>query len=403
MKRPVAAVCSKTCLIQLMIVLALSSALLLREAYAAGPLYVAPSGNDASSCLSAATACKTITGALAKAASGDTIYVQSGTYNNSTTIVIAKNITIIGADATNTIINGNDAQSLAVMRLASPYSAYISNVTIRNGGIGFDNRGNLSLSNSIVSDNGASGFGGGIYTDDGATLALQNVIVRNNRAQGGGGIYKNGAGAMSMTNVTISGNSAVYAGGIYNASDGTTLTNVTISGNQAATSCGGDFCGGGAITSFGSITLTNVTINENSDGLKGGTNFGSFTLNNTILAGSTASTNCATGIRITSGGHNLDSGNSCGLTGPGDLVNTAPLLAALANNGGLTPTHALLEGSSAIDGGDNTTCPTTDQRGMPRPVDGNADQVALCDIGAYEAVPQVRGQNSMFLPLAFRP
>lgn len=376
--------------------------LLLPEAYAVGPLYVAPYGNDANNCLSPATACKTLPGALSKAASGDTINVASGTYDNNATIIISKDVTIVGAGAAKTIINGNDADQLAVMRLFDPYTARISGVTIQNGGIGFHNGGNLVLTDSIVTNNGASSFGGGINVDADATLELRNVIVSNNRAQGGGGIYKNGAGRMTITNVTITGNSATYGGGIYNASTDTTLTNVTISGNQAATSCGGDFCGGGAITSFGDITLTNVTITHNSDGLKGGTYVGTFTLKNTIIANSTASTNCAAGVRITSAGHNLDSGTTCGIVGPGDMQNTMPLLGPLTNNGGFTPTHALPVGSPAIDAGDNTGCPATDQRGISRPADGNGDGTAICDIGAYEMLPQVQLGNRVFLPLVIR-
>ena len=46
-------------------------------------------------------------------------------------------------------------------------------------------------------------------------------------------------------------------------------------------------------------------------------------------------------------------------------------------------THALLPGSPAIDAaiGD---CPDHDQRGAPRPQDGNDDGVAVCDLGAFE-------------------
>jgi hypothetical protein len=48
----------------------------------------------------------------------------------------------------------------------------------------------------------------------------------------------------------------------------------------------------------------------------------------------------------------------------------------LSDNGGPTQTHALLAGSPAIDAG--ASCPTSDQRGAPRPQGG------ACDIGAYE-------------------
>src|SRR5262249_44793862 len=64
---------------------------------------------------------------------------------------------------------------------------------------------------------------------------------------------------------------------------------------------------------------------------------------------------------------------------------TAILNTTLANNGGPTNTHALVSGSPAIDAV-TTGCPppNTDQRGFGRPVDGNGDLVARCDIGAVE-------------------
>ncbi len=51
-------------------------------------------------------------------------------------------------------------------------------------------------------------------------------------------------------------------------------------------------------------------------------------------------------------------------------------------------THALLPGSPAIDAGVAADCPTTDQRGRPRPIDGNGDGEATCDAGAYEFNPR---------------
>jgi hypothetical protein len=69
----------------------------------------------------------------------------------------------------------------------------------------------------------------------------------------------------------------------------------------------------------------------------------------------------------------------------GDIDNAWTAL-PLANNGGSTPTHALLEGSPAADGA-GPGCPATDQRGISRP------QGLRCDIGAFEA-PDTDGDGS---------
>jgi len=50
------------------------------------------------------------------------------------------------------------------------------------------------------------------------------------------------------------------------------------------------------------------------------------------------------------------------------------------NTYGMMPTSA----SPAIDSGNNAICPATDILGNPRPVDGNGDENAVCDRGAYE-------------------
>ena len=66
-----------------------------------------------------------------------------------------------------------------------------------------------------------------------------------------------------------------------------------------------------------------------------------------------AKTSSIIGGTVTSLGYNLSSDDGGGyLTGPGDQINTDPLIGPLQDNGGPTFTHALLPGSPAIDAGD---------------------------------------------------
>jgi CSLREA domain-containing protein len=97
------------------------------------------------------------------------------------------------------------------------------------------------------------------------------------------------------------------------------------------------------------------------------------------------STDCAAGSGTDTIAFDAD---TCGFSGT-SLKNTDPLLLGLDNYGGTTSTMALAKSSPAIDripsgvNGCGTTLPT-DQRGFLRPLDGNLDGTAACDVGAYE-------------------
>jgi hypothetical protein len=160
-----------------------------------------------------------------------------------------------------------------------------------------------------------------------------------------------------------------------------TLINTTVSGNSA-------FAGGGVLTMFeGDLIVVNSTIANNAatvvaDALliayDGGT-----VITNTLIDGDCAAYG---GYAPTSNGHNLESpGATCALSHPTDLVNIPDLrMGPLADNGGPTLTHALWSDSPAIDSADPASCPADDQRGTPRPVDGDGDGTASCDVGAFE-------------------
>ena len=390
----------------------------------------------------------------ANAAPGaDTVTLPAGTYTLSIVgtgedaaddgdLDITDDLTITGAGAGTTIIDGNGVETGERVFHTDPTGAGItvgiSGVTIQGGddSSGFGGGGALSvggtltLTNSVLSGNTVTQAGGALRGIGSAVLTLDGVTVSGNTAHTGmidsqgsltvtdstidgntasvhaGGVSN--TGALTMTNVTVSNNSAgLSGGGILNGGK-LTLTNVTISGNTA----GGD---GGGIANAGTATLTNSTVSGNTATAGGGiystisnntttaggggvysgfpvgevtitnTPVGEVTIKNTIIANNTSGGDCSG--TITSNGNNLDSDGTCGLSGTGDLPNTDPKLGALADNGGPTQTHALLSDSPAIDAGNNTDCPATDQRGVARPVDGDVDGTATCDIGAYEYEP----------------
>ena len=194
-----------------------------------------------------------------------------------------------------------------------------------------------------------------------ASVSIGNSTISDNSASWGG-VYA-GGGDLSIVNSTISGNSANTGtgGGIYNFNSSLRITNSTITGNSAGS--------GGGIYNDGSQGASIVEIS------------------NTILnAGASGENIFNNGGTVTSIGYNLSSDDGGGyLNGPGDQINTDPLLGPLQSNGGPTFTHALLPGSPAIDAGDPNFIPppSTDQRGCP------FDRVfnGRIDIGSFETQP----------------
>jgi hypothetical protein len=326
-------------------------------------------------------------------AGADTISLGVGTYTltraginenaaNTGDLDITDALTITGAGATSTIVDGNALDR--VFHVLPGVNAILTDLTIRGGvtaanqlggGVYVDSGANLALSRAIVTANSA-GSGGGLYNF--GTLTATDTTFSNNAAlDWGGGLY-NDRRVMALERVTISGNTAGRDGaGIYNTGAGAALSliNATVSGNIATED-------GGGIYTNRSMTITSSTIALNTsvagaDGIHvlGG---GGATLKNTILYNPAGTNSNAV---LNSVGNNLDSDGTAGLTSTGDQSGTVvapidPMLGPLQNNGGATRTHALLAGSPAINAGTATGAPATDQRGLSR--------VGATDIGAYE-------------------
>jgi hypothetical protein len=246
----------------------------------------------------------------------------------------------------NSTITGNDAWSI--------------------GGGGIENsRGTLTLTGSTLSANSALA-GGGLYTVFGTAFVTDSHLDGNFAEVQGGGVKQYG-GTLRVSGSTISGNRVSggdgapghYAGGGLFTSPGSeaSLTNTTVSGNSI-----GAGNGGGVFLYYGELSLTNTTVAEN-HAPRGGAIYQYIAY--TTLTRSVVSGSCTSRYPFINGGDTF----GCGFA---ELTGLSPVL---ADNGGPTPTHALLEGSSAIDAA-GTSCGEFDQRGFGR----NGD----CDSGAYE-------------------
>jgi hypothetical protein len=213
---------------------------------------------------------------IAAAKSGDTIVFDKSLKGQIITLTsgvldINKNLTIQGPGASQLTVSGNNSSQVFLVEAADQVS--LNGLTISNGwtmssvGGGIYNFGNLTISACTVSNNYASGQGGGIDNESRATLTISNSIVSGNRSDNnGGGIYN--GGTLSITGSVVEQNRALDGGGIWNGGSAT-ISSSTISGNLAY---GGDSNGfGGGIYAAGSVSLIASTVTgNNSDGLGAG-------------------------------------------------------------------------------------------------------------------------------------
>jgi hypothetical protein len=308
----------------------------------------------------------TATGA-AYAGDDVTIHVAGGTYAENDTFDASSldSLTIAGAGASTTTVNGNQAGSVFTI---DGTTVTLSGLTIENGlavqGGGILNEAEfLTLIDSTVSGNTATSDGGGMENDHGATIV--DSTISDNSASSDTGLG--------------------FGGGIENSGE-LTIEASTIYGNQADSPDGS----GGGLDNNGPLTVTNSTIVGNSATHLGG---GIWSNESVVFGATIVGENAASigpeceGEFNVDLGYNLTDNSDCDFDDVTDAVNADLELGPLADNGG--PTQTVLPGptSPAVGVIPNPTtvntfplCPGIDQRGVarPGPVETN------CTIGAVE-------------------
>jgi Bacterial Ig domain len=329
---------------------------------------------------------------------GDTIMIGAGTY--PVNVEIAKSLTLQGAGAGETILDGGSISSALIVDAGATVN--VQGVTVQRGGDpdaqtpgGIIVRGNVSVSDcqitnnviGILNDGGVvqvvrttisnnradvSGLGGGILSSGETTLSYSTVSA--NSGTGTGGIAQSG-GSVSLSNSTVSRNTALAVANILVTTGIFTLLNSTVSLDTGTGEVN-------ILADSGTLSLVNSTV-VTKPGIPniGFSTIGQASIGNSILSSPAGTANCSGTPSVLSLGRNLSSDNSCGLTDPTDMNNSTAINLGLLqmNAPGTTATHALLPGSAAIDAGNcSGGIATDDQRGVSRPA-GPA-----CDIGAYE-------------------
>lgn len=288
-------------------------------------------------------------------------------------IEVSDDLILIGNGAANSIIDGNGGTVLRVDDASAQLR--LEDLTVARGAV-WAWPGDLVVRRARFTGGLSDGsVGGAILVNN--FLDIRDTVFDDNRAVSGGAVWAQAASTGIFENVTITGN---RGGGLYLGGADYTLNHVTIIGNSGDPGFASGI-GGGALTVANSATVT---------------------ISGSILAGNyrppgrlDVPINCAVGEDATliSGGDNLFGDLAgCGLSPIASdfvIADREAALQPIRFAGSSLPFIAPRPDSPAVDAMLGPNCPPVDAVGTLRPVDGNNDGFADCDIGAIELVPEL--------------
>ena len=306
----------------------------------------------------------------------NSVISQNSSYNNGGGIFSCDSLTITESDVTlNSAYNGSGIY-VESGELAVTGSSISGNTAMAAGGAIYINEGTASVAKSVISKNYGEYAGGGIYVFENAELTVvSSSIMENISSQGGGAfIY----GKATVADSLIKENSSDVGGAFFVLSD-LTVTNSVIANNSTTNS------GGGFYNDTGTLTVTNCTIAGNSameseySGGSGICNYSTAIVNNTIILDSIYFESEWGGS--ISGSNNLSDFTGWDSGSNNIVYDSSQPLFVDAENGDF---H-LIEGSQAVDAGDNALAVDANGVALAYDLDGSPRiSNNVVDIGAYE-------------------
>ncbi|MFK7954705.1 MAG: choice-of-anchor D domain-containing protein [Lysobacterales bacterium] len=290
-------------------------------------------------------------------------------------------------------VTGNTAGSISgggsFGSLVGDYSAIVgvqvsNNVALGGFGGAFSVQGNLNISDSTFSENSAAGNAGALFFGGYGVAVVRNSEFDNNSAAGAGGAVS-AAGYLSIFDSTLSRNTASNGAAINHSEGLLYWENVTASYNVSS-SVEADL-NPAAVFSRAQMVISASTLVGNAPfGLtKVGGGFGTVTLRNSVIVDSSIGDCSDVDGIISENVANFVADGSCNQNAV-DLLVGDPMLGPLFRISETNSVHFPEPGSVLVDSGSASECAMTDQTGIQRPVDGNADGFDECDRGSVEYV-----------------
>jgi hypothetical protein len=341
-----------------------------------------------------------IQAAIDAANSGDAIRICAGIYSISTRLEVAKSLTIEGDGASVTTLDGLGTTQIMIIQDNNLTPNSGSEITVDVIGLSFINGFAASRGGTLGDCSDGDRCGGAIFIESESRFSTTNSYFRNNTANFIGGAIARYIGNYQtvpgwITNSTFESNTAVFDGGAVATlfGFGLTIESSTFHKNKITSRSAA-----AVIANFASATINNSTFIDNTGPSGTTVLYGSLTVNNSIIAQSSASMIkvCNSGPTVSGNRGNLVTDNSCtGVTSSypaapttnSAIVSFADLkLGELSYRGYANKTIPLLGGSVALDFWSG--CSGSDQRGISRPQGGS------CDVGAYER-PSAQTVNTL--------